>query len=93
MIFYKKTKCDRHLIKLEITESAILGNNNTADLMLKELKELGVKLCIDDFGTGYSSLSRLYQFPIDILKVDSCFIRAIGKHEKENPCKYSEFSS
>ncbi|AFZ53841.1 putative bifunctional diguanylate cyclase/phosphodiesterase [Cyanobacterium aponinum] len=79
----QKTKCDRHLIKLEITESAILGNNNTADLMLKELKELGVKLCIDDFGTGYSSLSRLYQFPIDILKVDSCFIRAIGKHEKK----------
>ncbi|WP_330202248.1 putative bifunctional diguanylate cyclase/phosphodiesterase [Cyanobacterium sp. Dongsha4] len=79
----QKTKCDRHLIKLEITESAILETDSIADVMLRELKELGIKLCIDDFGTGYSSLSRLYQFPIDILKVDSCFIRAIGKHERK----------
>lgn len=78
-----ETKCDRHLIKLEITESAILETDTKADHMLKELKELGVKLCIDDFGTGYSSLSRLYQFPIDVLKIDSCFIRAIGKHERK----------
>lgn len=77
------TRCDRHLIKLEITESAILETDAKADVMLKQLKELGVKLCLDDFGTGYSSLSRLYQFPIDILKIDSCFIRAIGKQERK----------
>ncbi|MBL1210807.1 EAL domain-containing protein [Geminocystis sp. GBBB08] len=79
----QKTKCDRHLIKLEITESAILETDNKADIMLNELKELGVKLCIDDFGTGYSSLSRLYKFPIDVLKIDACFIRAIGKEERK----------
>ncbi len=78
-----QTRCDRTLIKLEITESAILETDAKADVILRALKELGVKLCIDDFGTGYSSLSRLYQFPIDILKVDSCFIRAIGKYEKK----------
>jgi diguanylate cyclase (GGDEF)-like protein/PAS domain S-box-containing protein len=79
----QQTQCDRHLIKLEITESAILETDNRADTMLNQLKELGIKLCIDDFGTGYSSLSRLYQLPIDILKIDACFIRAIGKHEKK----------
>lgn len=79
----EQTRCDRTLIKLEITESAILETDTKADAMLRKLKELGVKLCIDDFGTGYSSLSRLYQFPIDILKVDSCFIRAIGKHDRK----------
>ncbi|WP_373478623.1 putative bifunctional diguanylate cyclase/phosphodiesterase [Geminocystis sp.] len=79
----QETQCDRHLIKLEITESAILETDDKADIMLNELKELGVKLCIDDFGTGYSSLSRLYKFPIDTLKIDACFIRAIGKHERK----------
>lgn len=79
----QQTQCDRHLIKLEITESAILETDNRANTMLNQLKELGIKLCIDDFGTGYSSLSRLYQLPIDILKIDACFIRAIGKHEKK----------
>jgi diguanylate cyclase (GGDEF)-like protein/PAS domain S-box-containing protein len=78
-----ETQCDRNLIKLEITESAILETDDKADIMLNELKKLGVKLCIDDFGTGYSSLSRLYKFPIDILKIDACFIRAIGKHERK----------
>ncbi|MGI0483017.1 putative bifunctional diguanylate cyclase/phosphodiesterase [Geminocystis sp. CENA526] len=79
----QQTGCNRDLIKLEITESAILETDNKADRMLNELKELGIKLCIDDFGTGYSSLSRLYQLPIDILKIDACFIRAIGRHEKK----------
>jgi EAL domain-containing protein (putative c-di-GMP-specific phosphodiesterase class I) len=79
----QQTRCDRHLIKLEITEGAILETDDRADTMLNQLKDLGIKLCIDDFGTGYSSLSRLYQLPIDILKIDACFIRAIGRHEKK----------
>ncbi len=79
----KSTKCDRSLIKLEITESAILETDDKADTMLDQLSNLGIKLCLDDFGTGYSSLSRLYQFPIDVLKIDGCFIRAIGKNEKK----------
>lgn len=79
----QETNCNRHLIKLEITESAILETDNKADTLLKEFHELGIKLCIDDFGTGYSSLSRLYQFPINTLKIDACFIRAIGRHEKK----------
>ena len=41
---------------------------------LKLLKELGLRIAVDDFGTGYSALSHLQQFPIDILKIDKCFI-------------------
>lgn len=78
-----ETKCDRTLIKLEITESTLLETDGKAESMLNQLRDLGIKLCIDDFGTGYSSLSRLYKFPIDILKVDGCFVRAIGKHERK----------
>lgn len=79
----QETQCDSNLIKLEITESAILETDDRADTILNELKKLGIKLCIDDFGTGYSSLSRLYKFSIDIIKIDSCFIHAIGKHERK----------
>ena len=77
------SKCDRRLIKLEITESAIMGTSDRTETILHDLHDLGIKLCLDDFGTGYSSLSRLYQFPIDVLKIDGCFVRAIGSKTKK----------
>lgn len=64
-------------LELEITESAAMQNVNRNILMLRELKEMGVKISIDDFGTGYSSLSYLKKFPIDALKVDRSFISGI----------------
>ncbi|MGI0483926.1 PAS domain S-box protein [Pantanalinema rosaneae CENA516] len=70
-------------LKLEITESGIMENANSAATLLQQLKALGVQICIDDFGTGYSSLSRLHQFPIDTLKVDRSFIRTMTS-EGEN---------
>lgn len=66
-------------LKLEITENAIMGNDESATVMLWQLKELGIQLSIDDFGTGYSSLGRLHRFPINMLKIDRCFINQIGK--------------
>lgn len=69
---------DPHWLKLEITESAIVEDPDTAAARLDELRAIGVGIAIDDFGVGYSSLSRLRQYHIDTLKLDQTFLRDIA---------------
>jgi diguanylate cyclase (GGDEF)-like protein len=73
----KETHLDPTTLELEITESILMKNAENAVVILKNLKNIGVRLAIDDFGTGYSSLSYLKQFPIDRLKIDRSFINSI----------------
>ncbi|TKB23117.1 EAL domain-containing protein [Desulfopila sp. IMCC35006] len=73
----RETNLDPSALELEITESILMNDADSAVETLKRLKTIGVHLAIDDFGTGYSSLSYLKQFPIDRLKIDRSFIKAI----------------
>jgi diguanylate cyclase (GGDEF)-like protein len=74
-----ETEFDPARLELELTESVLLGNVDTAEAAMIRLKELGVRLALDDFGTGYSSLLYLRRFPFDKLKIDRSFVRSIEK--------------
>jgi diguanylate cyclase len=73
----KETEFDANRLELELTESTLLGNLETAELSMLRLKAIGVRFALDDFGTGYSSLLYLRRFPFDKLKIDSSFVRSI----------------
>jgi diguanylate cyclase (GGDEF)-like protein len=66
------------LLLLEVTESQLVEHIADAVGVLRELRQLGVRVAIDDFGTGYSSLSYLRNLPVDVVKIDRSFISGIG---------------
>ncbi|MFB9445636.1 bifunctional diguanylate cyclase/phosphodiesterase [Dactylosporangium vinaceum] len=63
------------LLRLEVTESAVMANPAQATATLTELHDLGIHLSIDDYGTGYSSMAYLKALPVDELKVDRTFVQ------------------
>lgn len=79
-----KVFLDRHQVPgsalaIEVTESALTGDQRFLDATLRDLRSLGLVVAIDDFGTGYSSLSRLQTLPIDELKIDRAFVREAAR--------------
>jgi len=75
---------DYETLRFEITESALMGDMDSANIMLLKLKSMKFKLYMDDFGTGYSSLSYLRHFPVDVLKVDQSFVKWMGVDEESS---------
>jgi EAL domain-containing protein (putative c-di-GMP-specific phosphodiesterase class I) len=68
------TGLEPRYLKLEMTESAIMENNELTRSIFAELQALGVQVQIDDFGVGYSSLNYLSHFPVNALKIDQTFV-------------------
>jgi diguanylate cyclase (GGDEF)-like protein len=73
------------LLRLEITESVLMGYGAEAEATLQQLHALGVSIDLDDFGTGYSSLSYLQRLPIDTVKIDRGFVSGSGGEQISNP--------
>jgi diguanylate cyclase (GGDEF)-like protein len=76
-----KTALPPSYLTLEITESFMVDDPESARERLRDLKTLGVRISMDDFGTGYSSLASLQDLPLDILKIDKLFV----DHVAEDP--------
>jgi diguanylate cyclase (GGDEF)-like protein len=70
------------LLEVEITESAMMGDQAEILAELAAIRALGVKLHVDDFGTGYSSLSQLQRMKMDVLKVDRSFTAELGRSKE-----------
>ncbi|PKO83236.1 MAG: diguanylate cyclase [Betaproteobacteria bacterium HGW-Betaproteobacteria-11] len=73
-----KSGCNPEGVTLELTESLVMEELETAVSVMQALKQTGLRFAMDDFGTGYSSLAWLTRLPLDELKIDQSFVRELG---------------
>jgi diguanylate cyclase (GGDEF)-like protein len=79
----KEIGCDPAFIGIEITETAILADMESAAHEIAAARYLGVKVALDDFGTGHSSMTLLRRLPIDKVKIDRSFVQGITRHPRD----------
>lgn len=78
----QETETDNYALKIEVTESSMMENADTAAALLHRLRRHRIHTCIDDFGTGYSSLGSLQHLPIDFIKIDQSFVTRMNDDPK-----------
>lgn len=81
----RQTGLSGDFLDLELTESIVMRDVDTTVAKMAKLREHGIRILVDDFGTGYSSLGYLPKLPIDILKIDRCFVAQIGANPAAVP--------
>ena len=72
-------------LELELTESSLMTDPAQAGALLREIRNVGVRIAIDDFGTGYSSLTYLHDFPLNALKIDRNFVQSVEANDRGGP--------
>jgi diguanylate cyclase (GGDEF)-like protein len=77
----EETRINPKNLTLEVTESLAINDIERMKNILGQMKELGVKVALDDFGTGYSSLNHIRELPIDVIKIDRCFVEHIAEDD------------
>jgi diguanylate cyclase (GGDEF)-like protein len=77
-----ETQLPPERLEIEVTETALISDPSRALETLNRLKVLGVTIAMDDFGTGYSSLSNVREFPLDKIKIDRSFIKAVHANKQ-----------
>jgi diguanylate cyclase (GGDEF)-like protein len=81
----KETRLPPELLELELTESCLMSDPAQASALLREIRDVGVRIAIDDFGTGYSSLTYLNEFPLSALKIDKNFVQSVESNDRGGP--------
>jgi diguanylate cyclase (GGDEF)-like protein len=81
----KETKLPPEFLELELTESCLMSDPTQTTALLREIRDVGVRIAIDDFGTGYSSLTYLHEFPLNALKIDKNFVQSVESNHRGGP--------
>ena len=80
-----ETKLSPEFLELELTESCLMSDPAQAGALLRDIRDVGVRIAIDDFGTGYSSLTYLNEFPLNALKIDKSFVQSVESNDRGGP--------